>query len=63
MFTPAAAVYVAEAIAGGSRKQPAVLLPRSASRSRGRGTLRLRAAIRRRSLPVTPAATLRPRSA
>jgi DNA-binding NarL/FixJ family response regulator len=59
MFTPAAAVYVAEAVAGGSRKQQPVLLPRSAAARRSR---RLRAAIRRRTVPTTPN-TLRTRSA
>lgn len=64
MFTPAAAVYVAEAIAGSPRKQQPVLLPRSASRSGGaRRTFRVTAVVRRRSVPATPTRTLRPRSA
>jgi len=64
MLTPAAAVYIAEAVAGNLRKQQPVLLPRSASRSgQARGSLRVRVAGWRRSLPATPTATLRPRSA
>jgi hypothetical protein len=63
MFTPAAAVYVAEAVAGGSRNQQPVLLPRSEARSgAARRSRRLRAAIRRRTVPATPN-TLRARSA
>jgi hypothetical protein len=64
MFTPAAAVYVAEVVAGSSRAHDPVLLPRSASRPRRAGRrLRVAAAIRGRSLSATSAATLRPRSA
>lgn len=63
MFTPAAAIYVAEAVAGGSRKQQPVLLPRSETRSGAeRRSRRLRAALGRREVPATPA-TLRARSA
>jgi hypothetical protein len=64
MLTPAAAVYIAEALAGAPRKRQPILFPRSASPSRARDrSLRVRVAIWRRSLPATPAARLRPRSA